>query len=204
MKKINEKYWDYFILVSKFLLGFIFISYGYNKLTENQFGLNQTELLTPIKDLSLFRISWYLFDHQPFKYFIGVSQIICGILLIINRTSLLGSIIFIPIALNILIIDLTVMPYPMNIHFGIRLSFYLFLDFLILLHYKDKMKIVWIAIYENIRTKYKVSILGYFLLPIMAIILELIGSIPDIIYSFISSPTKTINGIEILLEKLFN
>ena len=130
--QINKaKFFDYFIIIARFLLAIIFIMYGYSKLTEGQFGLSNEMLEKPIKELNLMQIRWYIFDKQPFKFFIGISQIICGILLLINRTVLIGAIIFLPIALNILIIDLTIMPTQMANAFAFRLGFYIILDLLI-------------------------------------------------------------------------
>ncbi|GAB3538856.1 hypothetical protein GCM10027443_34590 [Pontibacter brevis] len=143
LKKIpKENYWDYFILAARFLIGWTFLRYGYSKMVDGQFGISDVELATPLKDLSLFRVSWYMFDHQPFKAFIGVSQVICGGLLIINRTALLGAFLFLPIVTTVLLIDLTFMPTAMANAFAWRLSFYILLDFLILWHYRSKMEVI--------------------------------------------------------------
>lgn len=105
----NSKLFSYFILAARVLLAWTFIGYGYSKLTGNQFALSEEELMTPIGELSNFRISWYLFDLQPFNAFVGVSQLICGILLLWNRTVILGALLFLPIAVNILVMDISFM-----------------------------------------------------------------------------------------------
>lgn len=88
---------ELFILGLRILLFIIFMNYGIGKLSGGQFGnLTTQELNTPIKDLSLFKIGWYLFDHQPFKAFIGISQIIAACLLLFNRTYLIGLLILTP------------------------------------------------------------------------------------------------------------
>ncbi|MEM8900560.1 MAG: hypothetical protein AAGC85_20765, partial [Bacteroidota bacterium] len=150
-KKISrEQFWDYLILTARFVLAWFFLYYGQGKLTGGQFGLTEEELLTPIKDLSLFKLGWYLFDFQPFKAFIGISQIICAILLLWNRTVILGAFLYLPIALNILIIDLTIMPIELKVGFAFRLSFYLLLNILILWHYREKLLIMWKAAWEGV------------------------------------------------------
>ena len=106
----KEKYRDYFVLAARFLIGWTFLRYGYGKMVDGQFGVSDAELATPLKDLSLFRVSWYLFDHQPFKAFVGVSQIICGGLLLLNRTALLGAFLFLPIVTTVLLIDIMTRP----------------------------------------------------------------------------------------------
>lgn len=198
--------WDYFILSSRFLIGFIFISYGYSKLINNQFGLNEVELSKTLKATSLFRLSWYLFDQQPFKSFIGISQMICGLLLIYNRTLILGAFIFLPIALNILVIDLTVMPSPMSGIFAFRLSFYIILDLLILYHYKEKILIIWKTMTDKVNTRHKFSIWWYLLLPISAIILEIIGALPSGIINAIKNPDsikETFSIINKIIKDIF-
>lgn len=114
---------DLLILAMRLLLAFTLWNYGYSKLTGGQFGLNEVEQNTAIKDLSLFKISWYIFDAEPFKSFIGWSQVVAAILLIFKRTFLLGTLMTIPIFLNILIIDITIMPLSFKIAFIFRISF---------------------------------------------------------------------------------
>ncbi len=194
LKKIlASKSWDYFILAARFLLGWTFLRYGYSKLSAGQFGISPEELATPLEELSLFRVSWYLFDFEPFKTFIGLSQIISGILLIWNRTALIGAFFFIPIVLTILIIDLTFMPTYLANSFAWRLGYYLFLDGLIILHYRDRIMIMWNAISSNIGTNYKFKFHFYLLLPLVAIIMEFLS--PNFFFRLFSSPIQTISGL---------
>ncbi|MBT2620621.1 hypothetical protein [Chryseobacterium sp. ISL-6] len=194
-------FWDYFILSARFLIGFIFISYGYSKLINNQFGLSAIEMSKPLKETSLFRLSWYLFDQQPFKGFIGISQMVCGLLIIYNRTLILGAFIFLPIAINILVIDLTIMPSPMSRIFAFRFSFYIILDLLILYHYKEKILIICQAMMDKVNTRYKFSVWWYLLLPISAIILEIIGALPSGIINVIKDP-NSIKETFVIINKL--
>lgn len=183
----KEKLWDYFILCARVLLAWTLLSYGWSKLNDGQFGISAEEMATPVKDLGLFKLSWYLFDHEPFKSFIGISQIIAGLLLIYNRTVILGVLISIPIFLNILIIDIT---YVKMSGFYWRLSYYLILDFLILWHYKDRMIIAFKAIFNGLTTKFKFPIWAYLLLPIMAIGVEILPFIPKLLLELILNPKE--------------
>ena len=201
LKKISkEQYKDYFILVARFLLGWTFMRYGYGKLMDGQFGITAAELATPIQDLDLFRASWYLFDQQPFKSFIGVSQLICGLLLVVNRTAILGAFLFLPIVTTILIIDITFMSAALATAFTYRLSFYIILDLLILLHYKDRMKIIWNAVANNVGTHFKIPIWGYLLLPIMAILLEILGVLPKIFFQIFGNTNEFWESIKTLFS----
>lgn len=188
----KQKFYDYFILSARVLLAWTFLSYGWGKLTGGQFGLSSEQMNKPITELGLFKLSWYLFDQEPFNSFIGVSQIVAGLLLLYNRTLILGALISIPILANILIIDIT---YIKMTGFYWRLSYYLVLDFLILWHYKERMILALNTILKGISTKFKYSVWAYLMLPVMAILLEIIGVIPKLITLLIINPAETLNQL---------
>lgn len=198
MKVSKEKFWDYFILTARILLAWTFARYGYGKLVGGQFGLSEAEMISPLKDLSLFQISWYLFEHEPFNSFVGISQIICAILLLVNRTTVIGAFFFLPIVTTILIMDITFMPSFLVEAFAWRMGFYIVLDFLIPWHYKEKLIIIWNAVWNNVNTRFKFPIWAYLLLPIAAIFLEIAGVIPKILIQFLTSPQETIEGFKMI------
>jgi len=192
MKVNKQKLWDYFILCARFLIAWTLLGYGWSKLSEGQFGISAEDMSKPVHDLGLFKLSWYLFDQEPFKSFVGISQIMAGLLLLYNRTLILGALLSIPILINILIIDITYIKMP---GFYWRLSFYLILDILILWHYKEQMFDALKSITAGLTTKFKYSVWAYLALPIMAIILEIIGFLPKLITEFILNPTETIHAL---------
>jgi uncharacterized membrane protein YphA (DoxX/SURF4 family) len=203
----QQKLFDYFILCSRVLLAWTFLRYGWSKITDEQFGLTQAQMQTPVKDLSLFRLSWYLFEQEPFKFFIGISQIISGLLLIYNRTVILGALLSIPILLNILIINIT---YIKMEGFYWRLSYYLILNFIILWHYREKMILAFKNIIDT-TTKFKYPWWAYLILPIMAIGLELIAVVLRVLKNLIINPTHTLvqlskipDAILELIKNIFN
>lgn len=205
LRRIQEHRWmGFFILAARLLLGWIFLGYGYSKLTEGQFGITEAELSTPVQDLSWFRLAWYLFDQQPFKAFIGIAQIIGAILLLVNRTVLLGAIILLPIITMILVIDLTFMPPGMATAFGWRLSSYLVLDLLILFHYQSRMKTVWSALTVDVRNPFKFKWWTYLLLPLAAIGLEVLLALIKFLTLLIISPEETWKALEDLINSMLN
>ncbi len=180
------------VLSIRILLALIFIQYGIGKLIGGQFGgLNSTELNTPIKDLSLFKIAWYLFDHQPFKAFIGVSQIIASVFLLFNRTVILGLLMLIPIILNILIIDLTIMQYGFKVAFFFRLTGYLLYIVLLIFYYKQ-------AIYPALRTITQKKLPPhrlenkwvYLWLLLIVPLLEIVISVPKMLFLLVTHPKE--------------
>ncbi|MEM6765503.1 MAG: hypothetical protein AAF655_11270 [Bacteroidota bacterium] len=201
LKKVSKKQlWCYFILVARCLLACTFLGYGLGKLAGGQFGISEEELLTPIKELSLFKIGWYLFDFQPFKTFIGLSQVLCAVLLLWNRTVILGAFLFIPIALNILIIDITIMPPSLKAMFTARLSLYLLWAVLILWYYRDRLKVVWEALWSKVQTQISFPIWMYVSIPLAMMLLEF-G--PAVFMGLLFEPAKVVESFSSLFSYVF-
>ncbi len=180
----KDQYWSFLLLAARVLLAYTLFNYGWAKLTNNQFGVDQKTMSLPLKEVSLFRLSWFLADHQPFKAFVGVSQIGVALLLTLNRTVIIGAFASIPIWLNILMWDITFME-GMTMAFTFRLSFYLLLTGLILYQSKDKILPALRSVSE-VRSNTAYPYWVYLTLPVAAICLEVLGAIPNAILHYIS------------------
>ena len=177
MKKISKaQFWDYFILIARIWLGYTLLRYGYSKLIDGQFGVSKATMNLPLKEIDLLRLSWYMADHEPFKSFIGISQIVAAGLLIYNRTAILGALISIPIWLNILMWDMTFM--GLYTPFTVRIPLYLLMTVAILWHYKSKVVPAVKSFVDGTTTRFEYPLWAYLLLPIFGLCLELIGAIP--------------------------
>ncbi|WP_027380961.1 hypothetical protein [Chryseobacterium daeguense] len=192
----KEKYWEYFILVSRFLLAFTFFNYGFGKLFVGQFGISPEEMATSIKDLSLFRVMWYLFDHEPFNSVVGILQIITAVLLLFHRTVILGVFFFIPIAANIILMDVSFMPEGLAMGFARRFTGYFILCFLILWHERERMRLIWRAMIKEFSFKLRFPVIMYLLIPVFALILEFLPGILQMIYFSITEPQKSWSFIQ--------
>ena len=85
---------DFFFLFVRIFLGFIFFTSGFCKLTDGHFA----QLIGPpnlIKDLAKYQL-------ENFGYFIAISQVIFGMLVLTQRFSLLGLIALVPMNASIL------------------------------------------------------------------------------------------------------
>lgn len=199
----KEKYWEYFILVSRFLLAFTFFTYGFGKLSAGQFGISPKEMATPIKDLSLFRVMWYLFDHEPFNSVVAILQIITAFLLLFQRTVILGVFFFIPIAANIVLMDISFMPESLAMGFAKRFTGYFILCFLILWYERERIRMIWKAVIKDFSFKLRFPVILYIMIPVFALILEMLPAIPQVIYYGITEPQKSWAFIQHILSALF-
>ncbi len=122
---------------------FLMISvYGWAKLFGHQFyrrgHLPEAVKLKTIETLSGFDLAWAFFGYSyPYILFIGVSQVIGAILLLFNRTKLLGAAILIPVLLNIIVVDIC-----FSIHTGAMLNACFFLLMTLLMLYLNKERVV--------------------------------------------------------------
>ncbi len=188
VKLSKEQLRAYFILVVRILLAYILIDYGWAKLSGNQFGVADATMNQLLKEVDLFRLSWYLADHQPFKSFVGITQIVTAALLVYNRTAIIGAFMAIPILLNILMWDVTFM--GLYTPFTLRLSFYLLLDFFIIWHHRDRVLPAVRMVMQAPTAKPGWPLWAYLLLPVFCIGLELVGAIPSAIIHLFSHINK--------------
>ena len=198
----SARLWDYFILATRVLLAYTFINYGYSKLTGGQFGLTAAQASLPVGQLGLFRLSWYLFGQQPLCSFVGVLQLVAGLLLLWNRTALLGAVLLLPIAANVLVVDLTYIRILPTLAW--RLSFYIGLIGLILWHYRDRMLMAYHALTQGLSTRFRYRWWAYLLLPGAAVGLEVAGALPQVLVALVRHPGQTVHSIMELLHQLFH
>jgi uncharacterized membrane protein YphA (DoxX/SURF4 family) len=176
-------YWPYLILAARVLLACTLFRYGWAKLSGGQFRVDEKTMNMPLKEIDLFRLSWYLADHQPFKSFVGISQIVIAPLLVINRTSIVGAFMSIPIWLNILVWDITFME-GMTTAFTFRLVFYLLLTGLIIYNNNSGV-LAALSRVSRPTNEFNYPFWVYMTIPIAALALEFIGAIPNAVLTLL-------------------
>lgn len=199
-EKTKAQLWDYTILAARVLLAGTFLLYGGAKLMDGQFGISAAEAAKPVGQLSLFRLSWYLFAQEPFKSFVGISQVVAALLLLWNRTVLLGALLLVPIAANVLVVNLTYIKMP-SLYW--RLSYYLLLLGLIFWHYRSQMHAAWVALTHGLTTRFRYPWWAYLLLPGAALGLELVGTLPQLLYFLVRQPAQTGRSMMQLVNTLW-
>lgn len=83
-----------------------FMIYGFAKVNGSQFTVLDSQLATPLQDVSAFWLVWYFFGYSGlYKGFIALIEIGGGVLLAFRRTALLGTLVLLAATVNIVLID---------------------------------------------------------------------------------------------------
>ncbi len=174
LKFSKEKFFDFAVLVLRWYLAYYMFDYGWSKMTGEQFGHRSVEVLnTPLKDVDKFNLAWHLFSlDKTFDIVIGMMQIIGAVLIVINRTVLVGAFILLPILVQIFLIDLAFTSNMLGAALPIRLGGMILSDLLILFYYKDRMIVVWNNLTKGTTTKFKYKWWVFILLPLLGLLTD--------------------------------
>ncbi len=133
----KEKIYYYLILSFRWYLAFYMLNYGYGKMFGGQFHVKPEILNQPLKSVDSFYVAWHLFSRSSFfNISIGLTQCFGAILIVINRTKLIGAFVLLPVLINIFIIDVAFTTKMLSYGLPIRLFGMIICDFMILYYYK--------------------------------------------------------------------
>ncbi len=94
----------YILLGIRILLAVVFIVYGLVKLWGIQ--LAKLHLTGDINGIDSITLVWYFFGYSPFyAKFIGVTELVAGILIAVPRTARLGTLLVLGLGVNITFMD---------------------------------------------------------------------------------------------------
>jgi hypothetical protein len=118
----------------RYWLAFEISIYGFAKILKTQFQTPDYRLDMPLGEVSGFGLTWYYFGYSYIlAVIIALFQIGGSILLLYRRTTLLGTIILLPVLFNILLInvfyDIAVGAFINSVLFLLGLTYFLLLDF---------------------------------------------------------------------------
>jgi uncharacterized membrane protein YphA (DoxX/SURF4 family) len=181
----KDKVIDFGVLALRWYLVFYMISYGWSKLTLSQFGIHDASILEePIKDLDSFYVAWHLYGRSTFfNITTGLLEVIGGVLLIFNRTTLLGAVLILSMLGQILIIDIAFTTGMHGVALPLRISGMILADVLILYYYKDKILAVWRTLTKGVTTKFNYKWWVFLILPI-------VGFLMDFVFGILTLPIK--------------
>lgn len=125
-----------------------------------------------------FYVAWHLYGRSTFfNITTGLLEIIGGVLLIFNRTSLLGTVLILSILGQILIIDIAFTTGIHGVALPLRISEMIIADLVILYYYKDNILAVWRALTNGVSTKFKYKWWVFLILPIVGFLMDFVIAI---------------------------
>ena len=105
--KPYPRYLDWLRYTSAFLL----LGYGSSKLAHLQFHLNQALSHRPVSSLTGYELTWFYFGYSRiYACILGLTQVIGAMLLSFRKTAILGALAMLPVIVNILLIDIFILP----------------------------------------------------------------------------------------------
>lgn len=108
---MKKKYKETIEIVCRLYVFFFLTAYGLGKVIGAQFyspGLIPSEIeIMPIGMVPDFELAW-VFMGRSYGYmlFIGLAEVIGALLLLFNKTKLVGTLILIPIMVNVIVFDI--------------------------------------------------------------------------------------------------
>jgi hypothetical protein len=95
----------------RYISAFLLLGYGSSKLAHLQFHLNHALAQRPIVSLTGYQLTWYYYGYsRAYACILGLTQVAGATLLLFRKTALLGAITMLPVIVNILLIDILILP----------------------------------------------------------------------------------------------
>lgn len=152
--------------------------YGIGKIIGGQFhragSIPEEIAKTPIAEVGSFDLAWTFFGFsEGYIWFIGLSQILGGGLLLFNRTKIIGVLILVPILLNIIVVD-----FFFKISPGAMLSAILYLLMCCYILYYNKKQLIEAVkkIVETVKVSRlgKIQWIGYGIVVIAVVVITVV------------------------------
>ena len=153
-KKNNTDKLEYLSITTlRYSLAFVMIIvYGYCKIVSKQFQIRYSALDMPLKDVSDFDLTWYFYGRSNvLTFFLGLIEFLPGVLLLWQRTTLLGATILLPVITNIMLLDNFNDVGP---HLNVFSTIFFFFDVGILLFYRHEIITLFNSSKEKLRNAF--------------------------------------------------
>lgn len=102
-----EKTWYWFIILLRYYLGIVLLSYGFVKVIQTQFPAPSLEtLLQPYGESTSMKLMWTFIGYsKAYNMFIGLAEVGAGLLLLFKRTRLIGALVSIVVMSNVVVLN---------------------------------------------------------------------------------------------------
>jgi len=97
----------YLIVILCYIIGYIMLFYGVDKLINKQFVVFYKGLDTKLSDVDSYTLTWYYFGRSNVQVFImGLLETIPALLLLFRRTRFIGAVTMLPVVANVLVTNI--------------------------------------------------------------------------------------------------
>jgi hypothetical protein len=126
--------------VCRYFICALMLVYGLVKIFHGQFYTDEYWKDTPLGQLSGMQLVWSFYSYSPiYETFLGVIEVIVGLLVLFKRTTALGIVLFLPIMANLVVINII---YNVGAR-GTAVPLLLAGIILLLLHFRSLKRYFW-------------------------------------------------------------
>jgi hypothetical protein len=102
-----EKLWYWFVIVLRYYLGIVLLTYGFIKIIQTQFPAPSLEtLLQPYGESTSMTLLWTFMGYsKAYNVFVGLAEAGAGMLLLFKRTRLMGALMSIAVMSNVVVLN---------------------------------------------------------------------------------------------------
>jgi hypothetical protein len=102
-----EKLWYWFVIVLRYYLGIVLLTYGFIKIIQTQFPAPSLEtLLQPYGESTSMKLLWTFMGYsKAYNVFVGLAEAGAGMLLLFKRTRLMGALMSIAVMSNVVVLN---------------------------------------------------------------------------------------------------
>ena len=131
--------------IALYFISLELITFAVSKLLNQQFVIRNIDYFIPIKDLPRFTHAWSFFGRSyAYNAMIGYAELLAGILILFNRTRLVGLLLSLVMFVNIVVIDVAFEIFPFSSFGDYHAFIALLLNVLLLIPFaKDMFKFFW-------------------------------------------------------------
>lgn len=173
---LKEKIYDFIILVLRWYLACYMIKYGWGKLAMTQFSVHDASILElPLKEVDNFYVAWHLYSRSEFfNISTGIMEIIGGLLIIFNRTAIIGALLILTILGQIFIIDVSFTTDIRGYDLVVRILGMILSALAILFYYKKRIIAAFKILTDNVSTKFQYKWWIFLFLPILGLLMDFV------------------------------
>jgi len=128
----------YAVTILCYVIGYIMLFYGADKLIDKQFVVFYKGLDTKLSDVDSYTLTWFFYGRSNVQVFImGLLETLPALLLLFRKTRFIGAVTMLPVILNVLVTNIfnRISPFTLSVTFLLSI-FNLF----IIYSYKNEIK----------------------------------------------------------------